>query len=124
MKVCIVQPAYSVDFGKSEEYFEAQLNLLEECDETMDIIVLPESCDIPCLAKTREEGLISARKFNQRLLDCVSKTAKRCNAMCFVNARSTVEGGLRNTTYCFDRQGEIVGTYDKQHLTPVQSQWY
>ncbi|MBQ7795650.1 MAG: hypothetical protein IJ374_03705 [Lachnospiraceae bacterium] len=118
MKVCIIQPAYSTDFGRSEEYFEAQLKLLEKCNETMDIIVMPESCDIPCLAKSREEGLISVRKFNQRLLDYVSKTAKRCNAMCFVNARSTVDGGLRNTTYCFNRQGEIVGTYDKQHLTP------
>ncbi len=38
--------------------------------------------------------------------------------MVFVNARSAHDGKLRNTTYAFNRQGEIVGTYDKQHLTP------
>lgn len=118
MKVCIIQPAYSTDFSKSNEYFEAQLELLKQCDDTMDMIVMPESCDIPCLAGSRENGLISTKKFNQRLLDTVSETARKCNAMVFVNARSTVEGGLRNTTYCFNRQGEIVGQYYKQHLTP------
>jgi len=118
MKVCIIQPAYSTDFSKSDEYFTAQLNLLEQCDETMDIIVMPESCDIPCLAASREEGLVSYQKYNRIFLDTVSETAKRCNAMCFANARSNVEGGLRNTTFCFDRQGKMVGTYDKQHLTP------
>lgn len=118
MKVCIIQPAYSTDFGKSDEYFEAQLTMLKQCDESMDIIVMPESCDIPCLASSREEGLISTKKFNQRLLDAISETAKRCNAMCFVNARSYEETGLRNTTYAFNRQGEIAGKYFKQHLTP------
>lgn len=118
MKVCIIQPAYSTDYEASEKYFEAQLRLLDQCDETADIIVLPESCDIPCLARSREEGLASVWKFNKKLLECVSQTAKRCNALCFVNARSGASERLRNTTYCFDRQGKLVGTYDKQHLTP------
>ena len=29
MKVCIIQPAYSTDFSKSDRYFEEQLKLLE-----------------------------------------------------------------------------------------------
>ena len=118
MKVCILQPAYSTDYSKSEYYFEKQLELLEQCDESMDLIVLPESCDIPCLAKTKEESEASARAFNERLITAAANTAKRCNAILFANARSGSGETLRNTTYAFDRQGRIVGQYFKQHLTP------
>lgn len=118
MKVCIVQPAYSTDYEKSEEYFEKQLELLQQCDETMDMIVMPEACDIPCLSGSKENADASARKFTKRLLDTVAETARRCNAMFFVNARSNEESGSRNTTYAFNRQGEVVGKYFKQHLTP------
>ena len=118
MRCCIIQPAYSTDYGRSDYYFEEQLKLIDRCDESMDIIVLPESCDIPCLASTREESELSYERYNKRLLDKVAETARRCRAIVFVNARSVEEGGLRNTTYAFNRDGEIVGKYFKQHLTP------
>ena len=118
MRICIAQPEYSVDYSRSDELFEKQLELFDRCDESMDLIVFPESCDVPCLARTKEEAEASARKYNKRLLEAAGATAKRCNALVFVNARSRTEQGLRNTTYAFDRNGEIVGKYDKQHLTP------
>ena len=118
MKVCIIQPAYSTDYSKSDEYFEKQLELLHQCDESMDLIVLPEATDIPCLAGSKENADRSAAKFTERILDEVSKTAKRCHAMIFVSARSEGNGAPRNSTYAFDREGKIVGLYHKQHLTP------
>lgn len=119
MKVCIIQPLYSTEYEKSNDYFEEQLTLIEQCDESMDIIVLPELCDIPCLARSKEESELSSQKFNKRLLDKVSETARRCNAIVFVNARSFDESAAgRNTTYAFDRNGAVVGKYFKQHLTP------
>ena len=119
MKVCIIQPAYSTDYSRSEHYFDEQLKLIDKCDDSMDIIVLPEACDIPCLAGCREDAEISAAKFNKRLLEKVAETARRCNSIVFVNARSYDESDAgRNTTYAFDREGNIVGKYFKQHLTP------
>lgn len=118
MKVCIIQPPYSVDFKKTDEYFRYEIELLEKCDDTMDIIVMPESCDIPCLAKTKEQSEESVEKLNRILLEKVSETAKRCNAMIFVNARSKSEKGYRNTTYAFDTKGEVAGKYYKEHLVP------
>ncbi len=117
MNVCIIQPPYSVDYAQSDIYFEKELELLRECDESMDLIVLPEASDIPCLAGP-ERGVLSYQKYNATLLAAVAETARRCHAMVFVNARSAVDGKLRNTTYAFDREGRIVGTYGKQHLTP------
>ena len=118
MKVCIAQPEYSVDYNRSDELFEKQLQLFEQCDDSMDIIVFPESCDIPCLAKTKEDAEKSAAKYTQKLLEVASATAKRCNSLLFLNARSKTEKGLRNTTYAFNRKGEVAGMYHKQHLTP------
>ena len=54
MKVCIIQPGYSTDYSKTEEYFEKELELLRQCDDTMDIIVCPEACDSPCRAGSKE----------------------------------------------------------------------
>jgi len=91
---------------------------MDKCDDSMDIIVMPESCDIPCFASTKSESEASVKKFNKILLEKASQTAKRCNALLFVNARFETEKGYRNTTYAFDRTGKIIGKYFKQHLTP------
>ena len=118
MKVCIIQPAYSTDYAKSNEYFAEQLKLINACDESMDLIVLPEACDIPCLAGSKENAERSCARFLEPLLDAVRHTARRCHAMVFVSASSHEPTGRRNTTYAFDREGNLAGKYFKQHLTP------
>lgn len=119
MKVCIIQPAYSTDFEKIDLYYEEQMKLVAQCDGSMDLIVLPEACDIPCLAGSKENSELAAEKFNKPFLAAMADTARRCNAIVFANARSfTEDGKARNTTYAFDREGNIVETYLKQHLTP------
>ena len=121
MKVCIIQPKYSVDYSKSDEFFKAELELLEQCDESMDIIVLPEYADTPCRAGSKEESDASVEKYNKILLEKCSETAKRCNSLLFVNARYDVGGGRpRNTTHAFNRSGEVVGRYYKEHLVPSE----
>lgn len=118
MKVCIIQPEYSVDYSRSDELFEKEIELLEQCDSSMDMIVMPESSDIPCLAKTVEQNQLSVSKYNEKILEKAKETACRCNAIVFINARYRAEGGDRNTTYAINRNGEVIGTYFKEHLTP------
>ncbi|MBQ8508896.1 MAG: hypothetical protein IJ493_03215 [Clostridia bacterium] len=120
MKACVIQPPYSMDASLMDAYFEKKLELLNQCDESMDIIVLPEYSDVPCYAGTREENLAAYRKYSPRLLAAVSATAKRCNAVVFVNGLYETETGFRNTTYAFNRQGEVVGHYYKKHLPPSE----
>ena len=81
MKVCLIQPPYSTDYSKSDEYFNLECELLEKCDETMDIIVLPEMTDMPCLCKTKEERLISIKKYNEIIIEKAGQTAKRCKEL-------------------------------------------
>ena len=39
MKVCILQPKYSVHYEESDAFFKAEMELLDQCDPSMDIIV-------------------------------------------------------------------------------------
>lgn len=120
MKVCLIQPEYSTDYSRSDELFEKELEHLRACDASIDLIVMPESCDCPARAATKEEAEKSTDKYKDILLKEAAETAKRCHAMVFVNARSEETGGLRNTTYAFDRNGNIAGKYFKQHLVPSE----
>ena len=120
MKVTVIQPPYSMDLSKSQQYFDKKLELLEKCDDTMDIIVLPEYSDVPCAAATLEDNMYYHNKYIDILLDECKKTAVRCNAILFVNALYETETGFRNTTYCFDRKGNIIDRYYKKHLPPSE----
>ncbi len=116
MKIALIQPPYSTDYSKTDEYFKREIEYLDSCDESMDIIVMPELCDVPCLASTREESEMAVEKYNKAFLDKCSETAKRCHAIIFANARDKSNKGYLNTTFAFDRLGNIAGKYYKQHL--------
>ena len=119
MKVCVIQPEYCQDHSRSEEYLQWELDALDKCDESMDMIVMPESSDTPCLARSQDQRIWSYNNLNARILEKAAQTARRCKALLFINARSTQENGmLRNSTFVFDREGNQVGIYHKQHLTP------
>lgn len=117
MKVRIIQPEYSKDHARLDELFEAQKRMIEACDDSLDMIVLPESSDVPAYAATKEQFEAAVEKYNSQLLELASATAKRCDAVLFINAVHKVDTGWRNTTFAFDRKGALAGTYDKQHLT-------
>lgn len=127
LKTTILQPLYTAEYTDSDALFQWELDALDRCDPSVDLIVLPEACDVPAFARTREEFLASFHKYNRILLDKAAETARRCHAMLFVNAvckaGETADGEelLRNTTYAFDREGNPAGTYDKQHLTPGET---
>ena len=115
MKACIIQPPYSKDVADSDRLFEYKIDMLNSCDDTLDIIVLPEYSDVPCATSTMEETLYYHDKYIDTLLEKCIETAKRCNALVFVNALSKEESRYRNTTYCYNRSGELVGKYFKKH---------
>ena len=120
MKAVIIQPPYSNDTSFSDEYFEFKIRMLDQCSEESDIIVLPEYSDVPCATKTLEETLYYHEKYIDRLLKKCSETAVRCESNVFVNALSKEETGYRNTTYCYNKKGELVGKYFKKHLPPLE----
>lgn len=122
MKAYIIQPPYSRDVSFSDECFSYKLNELERCDDTADIIILPEYSDVPCATSTLEETLFYHRKYIDTLLEKCAHTAKRCDSLVFVNALCEENGAFRNTTYVYDRQGKLAGKYFKRHIPPFENQ--
>ncbi|MBR3893510.1 MAG: hypothetical protein IKJ35_00020 [Clostridia bacterium] len=114
----MIQPHFSTKFEDTERCFQEIVTLLNRCDESMDVIVCPESCDVPAFAETREQYEETARKYHGRMMEEAKKTAKRCRSMLFYNGTEITERGFLNTTFAINRNGEVVGKYYKQHLTP------
>lgn len=122
MKAYILQPPYSRDLDRADALFAERIRLLEACDADADLIVLPEYSDVPCVTETREETLALHERYTERLMDSCVAAAKRCHALVFVNALCPVDGNYRNTTFAFDRNGELVGRYFKRHLPPSEQE--
>ena len=120
MKACVIQPPYSMDLSLSDAYFAKKLEMMDACDPSMDLIVLPEYSDVPCAAATREDNIAFSEKYRPILLKKAADTARRCSAVLFVYAYDLTPTGYRNTTYAFDRQGVIAGKYYKKHLPPSE----
>ena len=124
MKVRIIQPLYSRDYARSDELFEQNIAALQACREPLDLIVCPEAYDVPCYAETKEQFVASVEKYTDRILAEAAETARRCHSVLFVNGVHKRADGWRNTTFAFNREGEMVGTYDKQHLVPSEMYRY
>ncbi len=116
MNAYVIQPPYSRDAEQADSCFEQKLKLLDACPEEADVIVLPEYSDVPCVTSTMDETLLLHRRYIGRLMEKCVETARRCRANVFVNALSEESGRWRNTTFCFNRNGELAGKYFKRHL--------
>lgn len=62
------------------------------------------------------------KKYINTLLDKCAETAVRCGALVFVNTLCDIGGNYRNSTYAFNKNGEIVGKYFKKHLPPLEQE--
>ena len=120
MKVAVIQPYYSFDPKETDRCYREMTALLDECDESLDIIVLPEYSDIPAVQGSKEEFHKTAEKYNADILKRAKAAAVRCNAIVFVNAADMTETGKRNTTFAIDRAGNVVGKYYKAHPAPSE----
>lgn len=120
MKVCVLQPKYSFDESDLQSCFDGLLTLLDKCDESLDVIVLPEYSDALSDVKGKKGYYDAVNANSTVLLERAKSTAKRCNSLVFVNAGYLTENGIRNTTYAIDRKGEIIGKYFKVHPAPSE----
>lgn len=93
------------------------LKELADCDQSLDLIVLPECCNAPSACGDNEQLKIQVGANSGKLLNAVKETAVRCGATVSINLYCTNEAGLfQNTTLLFNRQGEEAARYIKQHL--------
>ena len=116
MKVCAFQPQYPFIAAETDAYVQFLLKTLDECDESLDLIVLPECCNAPGRYKDKEEFFSYVQKNTQPLMEKAHETAKRCNAIVSINIYDGPIDKLHNATIVIGRDGETCYTYLKQHL--------
>ena len=116
LRTCVIQPAYAFKYEDIAKVVEWEIAELEKCGDDLDLIVLPEASDRQGKVSSPEQVKDAFEKYNARLLDACSRTAKRCNAIVFVNALGDTPTGYRNSTFAYDRTGKLVDRYDKEHL--------
>ena len=122
MKVCVIQPYYSRNPSDVEKCYDEMIALMDKCDESMDIIVLPESCDVPAAIPDNAEYVEVRDRYNADFPGKVKALAVRCHALVFANYLDRTATGYRNTTFAFSPEGEIIGKYDKAHPAPSEEE--
>ncbi len=115
MKLCAIQPPYPYSLNEAEATIDFLIAELDKCDGSCDLILLPEYSNAPT-AFSKGKCISYAVEHTPRLIEAAVSTARRCNAVVAVNYVAEIGDGYRNTTRVFDRQGNIVGDYYKQHL--------
>ena len=117
MKARIIQYRFGPTEAELDENFAWILSELDACDDSLDIVVLPEGCHNPAPGSAYAASVAGR---NDTLLAKASETAKRCRASVFVNARFESPTGPRNSTFAYAPDGSLAGRYDKQNLTPSE----
>lgn len=116
LKVRVIQPYFSLEDGGFVKSWRWEVEQLRKCDARLDLIVLPEFSDVPGKA-TNDEFYAQLESEGAAYREILSETAKRCGAIVCAGCVELTEQGPRNTTFVFNRDGTLVGRYNKQHLT-------
>ncbi|MGI6173680.1 MAG: glycerophosphodiester phosphodiesterase family protein [Christensenellales bacterium] len=120
MKVCVIQPGYSVHESDMEKCYRSITALMDTCDDSLDLIVLPEYCDVPAATGSCAAFQSAIQTYNADIYRRCADLAKRCCAIVCANFAFESDRGYRNTTYVFDRNGREVGRYYKAPPAPSE----
>ncbi|MBQ6946928.1 MAG: carbon-nitrogen hydrolase family protein [Clostridia bacterium] len=117
MKITVVQPPYFA--GETPDATIASF-LLEEMETvTADsLIVLPEYSNAGGISDAESE--IKAMPRAKVMLQQAAKVSKEKAAFVAINVLEEREGKRKNSTYLFNKQGEVSFVYDKIHLPPSE----
>ncbi len=100
--------------GRMIEHWRGRLD--QVLPDRPDLILVPEACDRPLnWPADRAKEYYAVRK--DQVLDFFSEAARQNRCYVAYSAKHQVEDGTwRNSTRIIDRSGQVVGTYNKNHV--------
>ena len=117
MKITVVQPPYFVGDCPDEKIASFLTNELQNVAKD-SLIVLPEYSNAGGISDIESEK--SAMPRAKKMLKSASSIAKEKSAYVAINVLEEREGNIQNSTYLFNKQGDIAFVYDKIHLPPSE----
>ena len=116
LKITVIQPPY---FAGDTPDVEIAKFLIDELNaSSADLVVLPEYSNAGGLSDPEKE--MAALPRAKVMLEAAQKAAKEKGCFVAVNVLEVRNEKLKNSTYLFDKKGEIAFVYDKIHLPPSE----
>ena len=117
MKITVVQPPYFMGDSPDAKIADFLIDELKKASPN-SLIVLPEYSNAGGISDPESEHRAMPRA--KYMLEKASESAKKNSAYIAINVLEERDGQFKNSTYLFDRNGEVSFIYDKIHLPPSE----
>ncbi len=117
LNITVVQPPYFAEKNPDERIAKFLCEELKRVEEN-SLIVLPEFSNAGGLSDA--ESVLKALPRAKEMLHKASLIAKEKSAYIAINVLEEREGTIKNSTYLFDKNGDVSFVYDKIHLPPAE----
>ena len=117
LNITVVQPSYFMGEKPDENIAQFLLNELEKIEEG-SLVVLPEYSNAGGISDPESEKAAMPRA--KMMLQRASAIAKEKSAYVAINVLEKRDAKIKNSTYLFDKTGNIAYVYDKIHLPPSE----
>lgn len=113
LNITVVQPRYFSGENPDEKIAEFLISEMKKVPEG-GLIVLPEYSNAGGLSDAESE--LKALPRAEWMLKEAGETAKSKKAYVVINVLENRNDNIKNSTYLFNKNGEVAFVYDKQHL--------
>ena len=117
MKITVVQPPYFIGDNPDEKISDFLIKELQKVEKDA-LIVLPEYSNAGGISDIESERAALPRA--DKMLKMVAAIAKEKSAYVAINVLEDRSGEIKNSTYLFDKKGNVSFIYDKIHLPPSE----
>lgn len=117
MKITVVQPPYFMGDNPDEKIADFLMTQLQKVAKD-SLIVLPEYSNAGGISNIESEKAAMPRA--KEMLKKAASIAKEKSAYIAINVLENRNEEIKNSTYLFDKNGNIAFIYDKIHLPPSE----
>ena len=117
MKITVVQPPYFIGNNPDEKIADFLIKELQKIEKD-SLTVLPEYSNAGGISDVESEKAALPRA--NKMLKMVAAIAKERSAYVAINVLEDRNGEIKNSTYLFDKKGNVAFIYDKIHLPPSE----
>lgn len=117
LNITVTQPKYFSGDNPDEKIAKFLISQLESVPEG-GLIVLPEYSNAGGLSDINSE--LAALPRAEIMLKKAAEISKKKSSYVSINVLQKRGDDIKNSTYLFDKNGEVAFVYDKQHLPPSE----